>query len=50
MPPAFVPELKEVNISENDMIELLDAIKEGATGKLVDVESEDGEKVEIVVE
>lgn len=48
--PAFVPELKEVNISENDMIELLDAIKEGATGKLVDVESEDGEKVEIVVE
>ncbi|MCF6460978.1 SHOCT-like domain-containing protein [Clostridium sp. Cult3] len=48
--PAFVPELKEANLNENDMKELFDAIKNGATGKIVDIESEDGEKVEIVVE
>ncbi len=48
--PAFVPELKEANINENDLKELFEAIKNGAMGKLVDIESEDGEKVEIVVE
>lgn len=50
MAGKFVPELNEANISEHDMRELFDAIKEGATGKLVDVASEDGEKVEIIVE
>ncbi len=48
--PAFVPELKEAGMTENDFIELFDAIKAGFVGKLVDIESEDGEKVEIVVE
>lgn len=48
--PAFVPELKEADINENDLKELFEAIKNGAMGKLVDIESEDGEKVEIVVE
>lgn len=48
--PAFVPELKDAGMTENDFIELFDAIKDGAMGKLVDIESEDGEKVEIIVE
>lgn len=48
--PHFVPELKEAGLEENDMKELFDAIKNGAMGKLVDVESENGEKVEIIVE
>mgnify|MGYP000871696825 CR=1 FL=1 len=48
--PAFVPELKEAGLDETDMTELFNAIKDGAMGKLVDIESEDGEKVEIIVE
>jgi len=48
--PAFVPELKEAGLDESDLTELFQAIKEGAMGKLVDIESEDGEKVEIIVE
>lgn len=48
--PAFVPELKEAGMTENDFMELFNAIKDGAMGKLVDIESEDGEKVEIIVE
>ena len=48
--PAFVPELKEAGLGESDMKELFDAIKNGAMGKIVDVESENGEKVEIIVE
>lgn len=48
--PAFVPELKEAGMTEDDFMELFDAIKGGAIGKLVDIESEDGEKVEIIVE
>ncbi len=48
--PAFVPELKEAGLDETDITELFNAIKDGAMGKLVDIESEDGEKVEIIVE
>ena len=48
--PAFVPELKEAGLNEGDMAELFNAIKDGAVGKLIDIESEDGEKVEIIVE
>lgn len=46
----FVPELKESGLDEMDLKEVFEAIKEGASGKLVDVESENGEKVEIIVE
>jgi hypothetical protein len=46
----FSPELKDTGLDEDDFKELFDAIKNGAEGKLVDVESENGEKVEIVVE
>ncbi|CCQ98257.1 conserved hypothetical protein [[Clostridium] ultunense Esp] len=48
--PNFVPELKESGLDEMDLKEVFEAIKEGASGKLVDVESENGEKVEIIVE
>lgn len=48
--PNFVPELKEAGLTEKDISELLEAIKNGAIGKLVDVETDDGEKVEIIVE
>jgi hypothetical protein len=48
--PNFVPELKESGLNENDINELFEAIKNGASGKLVDIEGEDGEKVEVIVE
>jgi DUF4097 and DUF4098 domain-containing protein YvlB len=46
----FSPEFKEAGLSEKDMSEIFDAIKDGATGKIVDVDSKNGEKVEIVIE
>lgn len=48
--PKFVPELKDANLNENDFKEILDAIENGAHGKIVDIESDNGEKVEIIVE
>lgn len=48
--PAFVPELKEAGLDEEDLAELFEAIKNGAEGKLVDIQSENGESVEITVE
>lgn len=48
--PSFVPELKDAGFGEEDLEELFNTIKDGAVGKIVDVESEDGEKVEIIVE
>ncbi|MCF6466142.1 SHOCT-like domain-containing protein [Clostridium sp. Cult2] len=48
--PNFVPELKESGLDEMDLKEVFEAIKDGASGKLVDIESENGEKVEIIVE
>lgn len=48
--PNFVPELKESGLDEMDLKEIFEAIKDGASGKLVDIESENGEKVEIIVE
>ncbi|MCF6463542.1 SHOCT-like domain-containing protein [Clostridium sp. Cult1] len=48
--PNFVPELKESGLNENDINELFEAIKNGASGKLVDIEGEGGEKVEVIVE
>jgi len=46
----FSPELKESNLEEIDFREIAEAIKNGAEGKIVDVESDNGEKVEIIVE
>lgn len=50
MSHKFVPELKDAGLDENDLKEILEAIKDGAQGKIVDIESENGEKVEIIVE
>ncbi len=44
------PELKEYNFEGIDINEITELIKSGAQGKIVDVESENGEKVEIFVE
>lgn len=46
----FSPEFKEAGLTEEDMEEIFAAIKSGATGKIVDVDSEDGTKVEVVIE
>jgi len=46
----FSPELKDSSIQDVDFKEIAEAIKNGAEGKIVDIESEDGEKVEVIVE
>ncbi len=46
----FSPEFKEAGLTENDMEEVFAAIKNGESGKIIDVDSEDGTKVEIVIE
>lgn len=46
----FSPELKETGLSEEDFKEINDMIKNGALGKIIDVESNTGQKVEIVIE
>lgn len=46
----FSPEFKETGLTEEDMDEIFLAIKNGETGKILDVDSNDGTKVEIVVE
>lgn len=46
----FSPEFKDAGLTEEDMEEIFEAIKSGATGKIVDVDSEDGTKVEVVIE
>lgn len=46
----FSPEFKEAGLTENDMEEIFAAIKNGESGKIIDVDSEDGTKVEIVIE
>lgn len=44
------PEFKAAGLTEEDLNEIFAAIKSGATGKIVDVDSDDGTKVEIIVE
>lgn len=44
------PEFNKYGISENEISEIFNAIKNGASGKIVDVKSESGEIVEIMVE
>lgn len=46
----FSPEFREVGLTDNDVNEILDIIKSGEIGKIVDVDTEKGEKVEIVIE
>ena len=46
----FSPEFKEVGFTDNDMNEILDIIKSGEVGKIIEVDTEKGEKVEIVIE
>lgn len=46
----FSPEIKEAGLSDDDLKEIFEAIKNGAEGKLVDIDGENGEKVEIIVE
>lgn len=50
MANKFSPELKNAGFDEKDLKEIFEAIKNGASGKIVDVESDNGEKVEIIVE
>lgn len=44
------PELKDSSLESINFTEIAEAIKNGAQGKIVDIESENGEKVEIIVE
>lgn len=44
------PDLKASGIEEKDLKEIFEAIQSGASGKLIDIERENGEKVEITVE
>lgn len=46
----FSPELEDSSLDKVDFKEIAEAIKNGAHGKIVDIESDNGEKVEIVVE
>lgn len=46
----FSPEFEASGLSENDMNEIFQAIKNNESGKIVDIESDEGEKVEIVIE
>lgn len=50
MATKFSPELKNSGIKDIDFDQIAELIKNGAEGKIVDVESGDGEKVEIIVE
>ena len=46
----FSPEFEASGLSENDMNEIFNAIRNNESGKIIDVESDDGQKVEIVIE
>ncbi len=46
----FSPEFKEAGLTEEDMEEIFAAIKNGEIGKIVEVDSEDGTKVEVIIE
>lgn len=50
MATKFSPELKDSKLEEIDFKEIAELIKNGAEGKIVDIETEDGEKVEVIVE
>lgn len=46
----FSPEIKEAGLTDKDMEEIFKIIKSGEVGKIVDIDTEKGEKVEIVIE
>lgn len=46
----FSPEFKEIGLTEDHIAEIFDAIKNEETGKIIDVDSGSGEKVEILIE
>ena len=46
----FSPEFREAGLTEESVEEILAAIKNGTTGKIVDIDAEDGTKVEVVLE
>ena len=48
---AYAPQLKESGLDKIDMNEIIEAVKSGAEGKIVDIEDEDSQtKVEVYVE
>ncbi|MGI6776899.1 MAG: SHOCT-like domain-containing protein [Acetivibrionales bacterium] len=48
---AYAPQLKESGLDQLDLKEIVDAVKNGAEGKIVDVEDEETQtKVEVYVE
>lgn len=44
------PDFNKYGLDENEIREIFESIKAGASGKIVDINSENGEKVEIIVE
>ncbi len=46
----FSPDLKASGLGEEDLKEIIEEIRNGAEGKIIDVEEENGQKVEIIVE
>lgn len=44
------PDFNKYGLNENEISGIFDAIKSGASGKIVDIKSENGEIVEIIVE
>lgn len=44
------PDLKDSDLNGIDFNEIAELVKSGAEGKLIDIESDNGEKVEIIVE
>lgn len=47
---AYSPELKNSGIEKFDLKQIADEIKNGAEGKIVDIESDNGERVEVIIE
>lgn len=46
----FSSDLKAFGLGEEDLKEIIEEIRNGAEGKIIDVEEENGQKVEIIVE
>ncbi|HAA24786.1 MAG TPA: hypothetical protein DCE11_01525 [Ruminiclostridium sp.] len=48
---AYVTELKEAGLDQIDMKEIIEAVKNGAEGKIVDIEDEESQtKIEVYAE
>ena len=46
----FSPELSKTGLNDEDMKEILHIVESGEIGKIVEIDTENGEKVEIVIE